>query len=120
MPIIEPAQGHRYNGALYENELDAVECAIRDIGAKIVKEHAACAGIGLITHREVIVELLTAYERITSPAPVTVEPGKVRIYSTGPGTTAPGPIPDTAPIVPAVTDRDPATGLLPGQTMGAL
>lgn len=69
---IEQVPAFRHAGKLYDTELKAVEAAIQDIGATIVKEHSASVHIGLVKHREALTRLLGRHQEL-SPDPTPTE-----------------------------------------------
>lgn len=69
---IEQVPAFRHAGKLYDSELKAVEAAIQDIGALIVKEHSASIHVGLVKNREALARLLTRHQEL-SPDPTPTE-----------------------------------------------
>jgi hypothetical protein len=95
MPLITKTESFSLNGMLFNTEIEAVEQGLLNLGAKIVKEFSSCGGQGLVANREELLELLTAHKRLQHT-------------------------PTREEMQDRTSNRDPTTGLLPGQVIGAL
>lgn len=62
---IDEITGFQFAGKIYATELDAVRAALTEIGSRIVKEHSAAAHVGLIQHRDDLIDLLARYSALT-------------------------------------------------------
>lgn len=69
---IEQVPAFRHAGKLYDTELKAVEAALQELGATLVRDHSASLAVGLIKHREALTRLLGRHQEL-SPDPTPTE-----------------------------------------------
>lgn len=63
---ITKVESFQYAGKLYDTELKAVEAAIQDIAAKIMKEFSGSIAVGVIHYRDELIPLLDLH-RLSNP-----------------------------------------------------
>lgn len=69
MMCIQKVEAWEHGGKLFSTERQALDAALSDIGARIVKEHHASPATGLLANKDAILRVLGRIDEIEAAEP---------------------------------------------------